>query len=190
VPNTKIRVVHILEATTGGTRKHLRDLVTGLDQSRFDVHAICSPLRDPHFADDVETMRAAGAEVHLVPMVRQVSPARDYLAYRRLRALLHGGSCDIAHAHSAKAGLLGRYAARAAGVPHVVYTPHGFPFAMRVRPLMRAFYPDIARMPSPYTRPSISWRSHRCGRPRHTCCWRPWPRGNRSWRPTSPGAAT
>ncbi|MFQ5811563.1 MAG: glycosyltransferase, partial [Armatimonadota bacterium] len=128
----KIRVVHILEATIGGTRKHLRDLVTRLDKGRFDVDAICAPLRDPHFGADVEMMRAAGAQVHLVPMVRRISPIGDYLAYGHLRKLLRDGSYDVAHAHSAKAGILGRHAARAAGVPRIVYTPHGFPFAMRV----------------------------------------------------------
>jgi glycosyltransferase involved in cell wall biosynthesis len=138
-------VVHILEATTGGTRKHLRDLVTRLDKSRFDVDAICSPLRDPHFVADVSAMRAAGAQVYLVPMRRQISPIRDYVAYGRLRKLLRDGKYDIAHAHSAKAGVLGRYAARAAGVPRIVYTPHGFPFAMWVGAGRQALYRVLER---------------------------------------------
>lgn len=147
----KIRVVQILEATTGGTRKHLRDLVTRLDRGRFDVHAICSPLRDPHFATDVEAMRAAGAQVHLVDMVREISPASDWRAFKAIRELLRQGSYDIAHTHSAKAGILGRYAARAAGVPRVVYTPHGFAFSVCSGPLKRSLYRTLERRAAAFT---------------------------------------
>ncbi len=147
----KIRVVHILEATIGGTRKHLRDLVTRIDRNRFDVDVICSPLRDPHFAVDVETMRADGAQVHLVDMARGISPLRDWPAYKHVRELLREGNYDIAHAHSAKAGILGRYAARAAGVPHIVYTPHVFPFSMRVGGLKRNLYRALERRAASFT---------------------------------------
>ena len=147
----RIRVAQILEATTGGARKHFTYLVTRLGGGQFELDAICSPLRDPHFARDIEAMRAAGAQVHLVPMVRRISPGSDWRAYRRLRELLRQGNYDIAHAHSAKAGILGRYAARAAGVPRIVYTPHGLPFTMWVAPLKRAFYRALERRAAAFT---------------------------------------
>src|SRR5690606_27736211 len=61
-----------------------------------------------------------------VPMlVREVSPRNDWAAYRRLLRLFRERKYDIVHTHTSKAGFLGRLAARRAGVPIVVHTPHG-----------------------------------------------------------------
>ncbi|NLF19471.1 MAG: glycosyltransferase family 4 protein [Lentisphaerae bacterium] len=70
-----------------------------------------------------------GLEVVEIPsLVRQVSPWHDFLAYRRLRRFFLRGGFDVVHTHSSKAGILGRLAARRAGVPLVVHTVHGQPF--------------------------------------------------------------
>jgi len=126
----KTPVVEILEATTGGTRRHLGDLVTHLDPTRFDVTVICSTLRDDAFLEDIESFRACGIRVVTIPMVRPISPWRDAVALARIYRQLRRHRFTIAHTHSAKAGFLGRLAARLAGVPVVVHTPHVFPFQM------------------------------------------------------------
>ena len=54
------------------------------------------------------------------------------------------------HAHSAKAGVLARVAARAAGRP-AVYTPHGFPFVGEMREARRVFALAVERTLAPAT---------------------------------------
>lgn len=125
-------VVHILEATTGGTRRHLRDVVTGLDRDRFRQTVIASPFRDPGFLDDVAEFRRQGVAVHLVAMRRSPSPFGDPLAAARIARLLRGLAPDVVHTHSSKAGVLGRAAARFTRVPWRVHTPHVFAYEMRV----------------------------------------------------------
>lgn len=72
-----------------------------------------------------ELERRGIRHVPLDSLTRASSPSHDlramrdvYLAFRRLRP-------DIVHTHNPKPGLIGRLAARAAGVPVIVNTVHG-----------------------------------------------------------------
>ncbi len=77
----------------------------------------------------VQEARDAGYEVVVAERLRsEIAPLDDWRARADLRAVLSSGSFDVVHTHSAKAGALGRLAARDAGVPRVVHTYHGFPF--------------------------------------------------------------
>ena len=64
--------------------------------------------------------------VHSIPeMSRSVSPWQDLRALIALYRFLRRERPSIVHTHTAKAGVLGRIAARLAGVPIVVHTFHG-----------------------------------------------------------------
>lgn len=70
---------------------------------------------------DPETVLAGRAEVVTVPtLAREVAPGRDARSLVDLVRLLRRLRPDVVHTHQAKAGLVGRVAARLAGVP-VVY---------------------------------------------------------------------
>src|SRR5262245_6687989 len=56
---------------------------------------------------------------------REIAPLQDLRALLGLVRLIRAWRPAIVHTHTAKAGLLGRLAARAAGVPTVVHTFHG-----------------------------------------------------------------
>jgi glycosyltransferase involved in cell wall biosynthesis len=59
---------------------------------------------------------------------RGLYPWVDAPGYRELVQQLEAGRFDLVHTHSAKAGALGRLAARRVGVPTIVHSFHGFPF--------------------------------------------------------------
>jgi glycosyltransferase involved in cell wall biosynthesis len=62
----------------------------------------------------------------LVPqLVRSVQPLKDLIALRKLVELLRRQQPDLVHTHSGKAGILGRLAARRAGIPAVIHHIHG-----------------------------------------------------------------
>jgi len=73
-------------------------------------------------------LEAAGVPIARLPFVRGYGdPLNDVRALRGLAALLRRERFDLVHLHSAKAGVLGRLAARTAAIP-AVYSPHCFPF--------------------------------------------------------------
>ena len=79
--------------------------------------------------DGTADLVAKGAEVIRVPsLVRGLAPAGDARALREVLAILRRVRPDVVHTHTAKAGALGRVAARLARVPVVVHTFHGHHF--------------------------------------------------------------
>lgn len=57
-----------------------------------------------------------------------ISPFSDLISFFKMRSFLKKNQIDLVHTHSSKAGLLGRLAARSAGVPTIIHTIHGWPF--------------------------------------------------------------
>ena len=66
--------------------------------------------------------------VEMPELVRELNPVRDLEAYGRLKRFFREQNFDVVHTHSSKAGVVGRFAARAAGIPVVVHTVHGQAF--------------------------------------------------------------
>ncbi len=77
----------------------------------------------------------------IVPSLRRaIHPLNDWNAYREIKRILRDFQPDVVHTHSAKAGILGRIAAKSLGVPVVVHGVHGAPFYPYQNPLVREFY--------------------------------------------------
>lgn len=123
-----MRVLHVMEATIGGTRRHLGDVVRGELAAGLEVHAAVSSLRQPDFERDILDLEACGARVLRLPMVRALSPARDLAHFRALTRHLERIRPDVVHTHSSKGGALGRAASIATGIGARVHTPHTFAF--------------------------------------------------------------
>ncbi len=91
----------------------------------LDVDLIAGPALGPEgsledvFADSPPLLT-------IVPqLVRPIHPWKDALAWRKLTALFRERRPQLVHTHSGKAGVLGRLAARRAGVPIIIHTIHG-----------------------------------------------------------------
>ncbi len=100
----------------------------------------------------LDRARAGGVPLELIDQLRRpINPARDLLAYRRLKQVLRRFRPDVVHTHSAKGGMLGRAAGWSLGVPAVVHTVHGAPF--------HPYQPAAARA---VFRACEGWAAERC----------------------------
>ncbi len=104
----------ITRLARGGSERRLFDV---LDAVPAEHTIVVGGGSDP---GQVADLAARHTVVELPELVRQVEQAADARAVRALVRLARSGGFDVMHTHQAKAGLLGRVAARAARVP-VVY---------------------------------------------------------------------
>lgn len=142
-----MRVLHVMEATIGGTRRHLVDVARGQLQRGLDVHLAVATQRDPDFPADLEALEREGAQIVRLPMCREVRPTRDAADYRSLVRELRARRPALVHTHSSKAGVLGRAASLRTGIGARVHTPHAFAFLFEALfgPLRRDLYRRVER---------------------------------------------
>jgi glycosyltransferase involved in cell wall biosynthesis len=124
-----MKILHLLEATQGGTRRHVLDLLPALQRRGLQCELIYSSLRYPAFCDDARVLEAQGIPTHDVPMTRSWGGKIDAQALIHIRDKIKHSSPNVIHCHSTKAGLLGRLAVQSTlmRIP-VVYTPHCLAF--------------------------------------------------------------
>jgi glycosyltransferase involved in cell wall biosynthesis len=128
----------------GGAQVHVRDLASALLQ-RGHQAVVLTSSSGPY----VDALHAAGVETaalrHLGAAIR---PIQDTRALAEIRAVLKRLRPDLVSAHSSKAGILGRAAARLLGVP-VVFTAHGWAFTPGIPQREAAVYRWIERLAAP-----------------------------------------
>ncbi len=117
-----MRVLHLLtRLIRGGAQENTLLTVQLADRNRYEVHLAAGPE-----GEWLERGRQAAAKFHLIPsLVNPISPRHDLQALGQIVGLLRRERFTVVHTHTSKAGMLGRLAARIAGAPVVVHTPHG-----------------------------------------------------------------
>jgi glycosyltransferase involved in cell wall biosynthesis len=122
-----MRVLHIItRLVVGGAQENTIATVLGLRRrSGVEAGLISGPTVGPEGSLEPDVKRIPGLLTLVPELVRPVQPWKDWRALRRLERSLRAQRPDIVHTHSGKAGILGRLAARRAGVPVVIHTIHG-----------------------------------------------------------------
>jgi glycosyltransferase involved in cell wall biosynthesis len=109
----------------GGAPQNLLAIAGELDPDRYEVSVVCG-TGDASEGSLMDRATARGIPVRVLPgLQREIAPAQDLLTFWRLFRWIRRGGYQIVHTHISKAGVLGRLAAAAAGVPVVLHTYHG-----------------------------------------------------------------
>ncbi|MEW6441263.1 MAG: glycosyltransferase family 4 protein [bacterium] len=136
-----IKVVHLANFDLG-LQVHARNMIRYLRDQGYRTYAVTHPgtlIRQ-------DTVTADGIPVKVIPFPSRITPLRDLKTLLQLYRYFRAERFDIVHAHTIKPGLLGRIAARLAGVPVVLYTIHGFHFHDEMHPREVSFYGMIERV--------------------------------------------
>lgn len=115
-------------------------------EGKYQVDVVCGPQTGPE-GSLIEETKHRGVKLTIMPeMVREVSPINDLKAIFKLRKMMLDGRYDIVHTHSSKAGVLGRIAAKWAGVPHIVHTVHGWSYHEHMSDRKKNFYVALEKI--------------------------------------------
>ncbi len=136
-----MKITHIItRLIIGGAQENTLATINGLRaKPGVEVKLISGPTIGPEgsleneaekiFSLSRQTGEGRGEGNHsftIVPeLVRPVHPLKDFLALRKLEKILREQKPDLVHTHSGKAGILGRLAAKRAGVPVIIHHIHG-----------------------------------------------------------------
>ena len=122
-----MRVTHIItRLVVGGAQENTVASVLGLRQKPgVEVYLISGPTTGPEGSLESEFAGTPEIFTRVLELVRPIHPLKDWLALRRLEKILREQKPDLVHTHSGKAGILGRLAARRAGVPVILHHIHG-----------------------------------------------------------------
>ncbi len=125
----KIRILRVIaRLNIGGPAIHTVLLTQLLSAKRFSSTLVTGQV-SPSEGDMQYLAEEKGISPHIIPELgREIQWRDDVVALWKLYRLMCTLCPTIVHTHTAKAGMLGRLAARLAGVPVVVHTFHGHVF--------------------------------------------------------------
>ena len=142
----RLRVARVISRlNVGGPAIHTILLTAGLDPAAFESRLYVG-APGPAEGDMLPLARARGVEPVAVPgLGRSIRPGRDLAALGHLVRAFRAFRPRVVHTHAAKAGTLGRIAARLAGVPATVHTFHGHVLSGYFNPAVTAAFRAIER---------------------------------------------
>jgi glycosyltransferase involved in cell wall biosynthesis len=146
---TKSRVFHVItKLELGGAQKVTLMTLERLPRDLYDLTLVTGP--EGLLVDWANRIPALN-RIWLPSMIRDVSPLHDAHTLIELWRLFRRERPQVVHTHSSKAGILGRWAAKLAGVPVIFHTAHGFGFNDFQRPIVRRLYVWLERLTTKIT---------------------------------------
>jgi glycosyltransferase involved in cell wall biosynthesis len=152
-----MKIVHIItRLILGGAQENTLITCRLLAQRGHEVWLITGPAIGPEGELFEQTKQAGFRTIVVDEMIRAINPAKDFIAYRKIKKILNEIQPDIVHTHSAKAGILGRYAAYNLKTenpkseirnskPKIVHTIHGLAFHPYQSNWLNKFYIAIEK---------------------------------------------
>ncbi|MGY8731007.1 MAG: glycosyltransferase family 4 protein, partial [Pirellulales bacterium] len=125
-----MKIVHIItRMIVGGAQENtLYNCTDLINDHGDDITLITGPSLGPE-GELLTGNTHPKLNMSVAPSLRRnIHPWHDWQAYRQIKRLLRELQPDIVHTHSAKAGLLGRWAAHRLRIKGIVHTVHGAPF--------------------------------------------------------------
>lgn len=143
----KKKVAHIItRLTLGGAQENTVFTFMNHNREKYDAYLIFGG--DESYGGSIYKNNLNNNKnlILIKEMANSINPIKDLKAFIKIYGFLKKNRMDIVHTHSSKAGVIGRIAAKAAGVPAIVHTVHGWSFNKSMNIAKRQIYIWIERI--------------------------------------------
>lgn len=147
-----MKIVHVItRLILGGAQENTLITCKVLAGRGHDVTLITGPAIGPEGQLFDDTLNEGYEVIVIDKMRREIHPRYDWSVYKELKSIFAEKQPDIVHTHSAKAGILARYAAGAVKKkskqhkPKIVHTIHGLAFHPYLSDRLNRFYIAIEK---------------------------------------------
>lgn len=146
MPNPK--VLHIITRfVPGGADENTLLTIKGLQKHKYEVDFLVGGESDFSYLSKIKNINF----IIIKELKRNTKPFDDLLAFFKIFRIIKINRYDIVHTHTAKAGILGRLAARLARTPIIIHTLHGVTFHDFLHPLTKNFYVLLEKIAGCFT---------------------------------------
>jgi len=133
-----IKVLHIITRfDKGGSAQNTYLSLLGLRKKNYQLSLVSGLSLESEMKyeeikakeKDIQILKSEGIEfIQCSSLLRRINIIKDLKAFFDIWRIIKKYNPLIVHTHSSKAGLMGRLAAKLAGTPIIVHTPHGHVF--------------------------------------------------------------
>ncbi|TET64330.1 MAG: glycosyltransferase family 1 protein [Candidatus Stahlbacteria bacterium] len=157
----KYKIIHLItRLDKGGSAENTLLTALGINKKKYEVILVKGPTYESRMSKeehasviaDLKEAQLKGVKIVNIPfLLRRINPVYDLLALFSLYILLIKERPTIVHTHTSKAGLLGTLAAKMAGIPILIHTPHGHVLWGYFGPLKTKIFIFLERLTSRIT---------------------------------------
>jgi len=147
-----LKIVHIItRLILGGAQENTLITCKLLAERGHDVTLLTGPALGPEGKLFEQTKNQKYKVIVIDELRRAIKPAKDFISYKKIIQHLAAIQPDIVHTHSAKAGILGRFAGYSLkdewgqNLPIVIHTIHGLAFHPYQSKWLNKFYIAIEK---------------------------------------------
>jgi glycosyltransferase involved in cell wall biosynthesis len=147
-----LKIVRIIaRLNIGGPAIHVALLTARLNEGDFESLLVAGSVGSEEGDMSYYAAERGVSPVIIADLGRELNPIRDIRTLWKLYRLLRREKPDVVHSHTAKAGFVGRWAAKFAGVPVIVHTFHGHVFHGYFGPLKTRVFITLEQLTSRIT---------------------------------------
>jgi glycosyltransferase involved in cell wall biosynthesis len=143
---SKIKVLHVItRVANGGADENTLFTINCLNKEEYDIELLAGSESEKEILERISLENDIDY-FKIDSLVRNISFHNDIKALFKIYKIIRKNNYDIVHTHIAKAGVLGRIAAKMAGVPHIIHGVHGITFPDQINIVKRELFKNIERV--------------------------------------------